>query len=83
MYPSVPIVPTPLMGAAFAYRNLGILRYSRRHVTGDRRRPECFGVTSHSCDWLDKIRLMITRAGRHLALTLFVNGRSHRCLIGS
>jgi len=71
------------MGAAFAYRNLGILRYSRRHVTGDRRRPECFGVTSHSCDWLDKIRLMITRAGRHLALTLFVNGRWHRCLIGS
>jgi len=30
---------TRKMAAGFAYRNLGILRYSRRHVTGDLRRP--------------------------------------------
>ena len=31
--------PQRLMGAGFAYRDLGILRYSRRHVIGELRRP--------------------------------------------
>ena len=38
------------------------------------------------CDRLGKIRLIITRAVRHLALTPFVNGRWLRlpsCLIGT
>jgi len=28
-------LPQRLIGAGFAYQNLGILRYSRRHVIGD------------------------------------------------
>jgi len=45
------------MGAGFAYRNVGILRYSRQHVIGDLQQPAsttlvisdtCFGVTSEA-----------------------------------
>ena len=57
------------MGAGFAYQNLGILHYSRRHVIGDRRRPaSAQPITSKllRCDWLGRIRLITTQAVRHL-----------------
>jgi len=34
------------MGTGSAYQNLGILRYSRRHIIGDLRRPA--SATNHS-----------------------------------
>jgi len=57
------------MGAGFAYQNLGILHYSRRHVIGDLRRPaSAQPITSKllRCDWLGRIRLITTQAVRHL-----------------
>jgi len=62
------------MGAGFGYRNLGILRYSRRHVNaviGDfRPRPASASPITAKllrCDWLGRIGLPLTRAVRHLA----------------
>ena len=63
------------MGAGFAYRNLGILRYSIPHVkdvTGDfRQRPasaEPITAKLLRCDWLCRIGILLTRAVRHLAM---------------
>jgi len=70
------------MGAGFAYRNLGILRYSRRHVNdviGDfRPRPaSAKPITAKllRCDWLGRIGLLLTRAVRHLAAHPFGSDR--------
>ena len=65
------------MGAGFVYPNLGILRYSRLHVIGDRQGLAlALPITAKllRCDWLGRIRLIITWAVRDLAITTFVNG---------
>ena len=71
-----------LMVAGFAYRNLGILRYGRRHVNDvicdfRPRAASAKPITAQllCCDWLGRIGLLLTGAVRHLAAQPFGSDR--------